>query len=243
MVPPRIALQYILFGSGPGVASLMHEVVSGREPVQCTSLHYANCPVIAGKPLIGHIGIGQREVTLHTPSIAPRIPHDKPLLAVIIAYCENCMPPNNLLTRRRQRSMTALSHRLTFETLVDGHTKDVWETGGKAAFHLVEVTDQSLVENCSVLKSILIAGIWGLIFKLRNIVWPFCFRENSMGSHAFDTISNLRAAIRVDGTLHRTFIVVNEQAGGGKKGQQILFHPVKLDGAGYCVCCTISQFT
>src|SRR5260370_11439894 len=107
------------------------------------------------------------------------------------------MPPNNLLTSCRHLSMTALSYRLTFEALVDGHTKDVWVTGGKTAFHLVEVTDQSLVENCSVLKSILIAGIWRLIFELRNIVCRLLLEKKNLLNDAFDSHTNLSADVRV----------------------------------------------
>src|SRR5438067_895656 len=75
-----------------------------------------------------------------------------------------------------------------------------------------------------MLESLSIAVTRWPLLKLRYVVGPFCFRANSLLSHAFNTIPNLSATIRVDGPFHGSLIIVNEES----RGEEVLLSLLEL---------------
>ncbi len=202
-------------------------------------LNEPNRPEIRGKARIHQVCIGYSEVPFHLPYNSPRVSHNKPLRGVVIADREHGMTAKYSLSWGRHRYVAILLHGW-LEAIIDGKPKDEWIAGGQAPFHLIEIPNQSMVASCLVLESILIAGSWRSLLKLRNVIWPFVFRAVSLLHHTFDTIPDLRPAIRVDGPLHSSLIIVNEES-RGYEVLQSLFHPIEFDCASDGVGCTASQ--
>src|SRR5208283_4394766 len=101
---------------------------------------YSNGPEIIAKIGVSQVAIRHSEIALHSPTGPPGIPHDKPLLAVVIAHRQHRMASLQRLRRLvGHRNDSCVRHGLTFETVINGKTEDERVAFGQATFQLTGV--------------------------------------------------------------------------------------------------------
>jgi hypothetical protein len=98
-------------------------------------------PEVIGEVSVGNVCIGHGEISLHPPPCAPRIPHDEPLLRVIVPHGNDSMAADDPFVWFRHVHHAALRHLLGLKGLVHRKTEHKGKSLRQAGAHLVERAD------------------------------------------------------------------------------------------------------
>src|ERR1019366_8085935 len=124
---------------------------------------------------------------------------------------------------------------LAFERVINGEAEDERKTGGNAAFQLVQVTGiEPLIPHRLALRCVGVAFWHGLVSEFIDVIRPLGFLADSEGRDGLHAIANLRPSVGIDGPLHISLVVVDEEPGGPEYGDS-LFLLLELNSSGYGV--------
>ena len=128
--------------------------------------------------------------------------------------------------------MTGTGDGICFKTFVDGEPEDEPITRGEAALHLRERLNEPLINDRGVLCRLGITGSRRFGVKLINKVRPHRLGTGPLFGHGLDPVPKHGAGIGIHHAFDDALVVVDEETRRQKNLREMLFHLVKLDGAG-----------
>src|SRR4029077_11491671 len=149
-------------------------------------------------------------IAAHSPAQPPRVPHDEPLSAVVIADSHHRVTTQNFFGWRRHWNHAGFRNRIALEALIHSKSKYERVAGGETSLHLAEHLRHPLVLQGFPKWSIRERRLWGLFREFRNVVGPVGLGTRAEAADALYAIADLRAAIGLHGSFHDAFVVVDE---------------------------------